>query len=80
MTPNTLSNLLNTHLNVPFNDFTNKFRIDEVKDRLESNRYSNFTIESIAQDAGFKSKATFYRAFYKYTSQTPKEYYNQISK
>ncbi len=73
-----LSNLLNNHLNTSFNDFTNKYRVDEVKDKLKKGSDSNFTIESIAKDAGFKSKTTFYRAFYKFTSQTPKEYILKI--
>ncbi len=80
MTPNALSNLLNSHLNISFNDFANRFRVDEVKERLKSDAYGNFTIESIAMDAGFKSKTTFYRAFYKFTSQTPKAYYDEISR
>ncbi|GMN06158.1 hypothetical protein MTsPCn5_15470 [Croceitalea sp. MTPC5] len=79
VTPAVLSNLLNTHLNVTFNDFANKFRVDEVKDKIQNGAYTNFTIESIAADSGFKSKTTFYRAFYKFTSQTPKTYIGQVS-
>lgn len=79
VTPAVLSNLLNNHLNITFTDFANKFRVDEVKDRIQNGAYSNFTIESIAADSGFKSKTTFYRAFYKFTSQTPKAYIGKIS-
>ncbi|SHJ20328.1 helix-turn-helix domain-containing protein [Aquimarina spongiae] len=76
--PSTLSNLLNNHLNTTFNDFTNKYRIEEVKDRLKTGALHNLTLESIAKDSGFKSKTTFYRAFYKFNTQTPKEYIAQL--
>ncbi|WP_219011221.1 helix-turn-helix domain-containing protein [Aquimarina litoralis] len=76
--PSALSNLLNNHLNTKFNDFTNKYRIEEVKDKLKIGALHNLTLESIAKDSGFKSKTTFYRAFYKFNSQTPKEYIAQL--
>ncbi|MDT0605482.1 helix-turn-helix domain-containing protein [Croceitalea rosinachiae] len=78
--PSVLSNLLNNHLNISFNDFTNKYRIAEVKDKLKAGLQNSLTLESIAKDSGFKSKTTFYRAFHRHTSQTPKGYLNQISK
>ncbi len=80
LSPSVLSNLLNTHLKASFNDFTNKFRVNTVIDRLQDGAYTDFTIESIAKDSGFKSKTTFYRAFFKFTSQTPKEFIAQLKK
>ena len=76
--PSALSNLLNNHLHTTFNDFTNKYRIEEVKDQLKIGALHNLTLESIAKDSGFKSKTTFYRAFYKFNAQTPKEYIAQL--
>lgn len=74
----TLSNLLNSHLNTSFNDFTNKYRVEEVKNRFKIGAHNHLTLESIAKDSGFKSKTTFYRAFYKFNSLTPKEYLGQL--
>ena len=71
-----LSYIINTGFNMNFNDFINEFRIKAFKERLknpESNRY-NFI--GLAYEVGFNSKASFYRAFKKSTSQTPGEYYN----
>lgn len=76
--PSVLSNLLNNHLNTSFNDFANKYRIEEVKDKLKIGAHKNLTLESVARDSGFKSKTTFYRAFYKFNNQTPKEYLVQM--
>ncbi len=76
--PSALSNLLNNHLNTSFNDFSNKYRTEEVKAKLKIGAHNNFTLESIAKDSGFKSKTTFYRAFYKFNSLTPKEYLEQL--
>lgn len=77
--PSALSNLLNNHLNTSFNDFTNKYRLEEVKYKLKIGSHNNLTLESIAKDSGFKSKTTFYRAFYKFNALTPKEYLAQLA-
>jgi AraC-like DNA-binding protein len=57
-----------------FNDFINSHRVAEVKRRLEGNEAATVTIMSIAYDAGFNSKATFNRAFKKFTGGNPKDY------
>ncbi|RKN10305.1 helix-turn-helix domain-containing protein [Aquimarina sp. BL5] len=80
ITPSVLSNLLNSYLDTSFNDFTNKYRIEEVKDKLRKGLHKSLTLEYIAEDSGFKSKTTFYRAFSKFSSQTPKEYIKQLEK
>ncbi len=78
--PSTLSNFLNNYLDTSFNDFTNKYRVEEVKEKLRKGLYKSLTLEYIAEDSGFKSKTTFYRAFSKFSSQTPKEYIRQLEK
>ena len=77
--PSALSNLLNNHLHTTFNDFTNTYRIEEVKSQIQNGALHNLTLEAIAKDSGFKSKTTFYRAFYKFNAQTPKEYIAQLN-
>lgn len=74
ITSGVLSNALNNHLNISFNDFVNKYRVEEVKNKLQTEDFNHLTLLAIAEDSGFKSKTTFYRAFQKFTSQTPKAY------
>ncbi len=71
-----LSYVINTNLKQNFYDFVNLYRVEEVKQRLHSAEYNNFTIVAIAHDCGFNSKATFNRLFKKYTNSTPTQYKN----
>jgi len=55
-----------------FFDLINELRIQSSKERLK-NFSEKDTIENIAYEVGFNSRAAFYRAFKKYTGETPKE-------
>ncbi|MBL7966659.1 MAG: helix-turn-helix transcriptional regulator [Prolixibacteraceae bacterium] len=55
-----------------FFDLINELRIQSSKERLK-NFSEKDTIENIAYEVGFNSRAAFYRAFRKYTGETPKE-------
>lgn len=65
-----VSSLLNNELNLSFNDFVNRYRVEEVKSKLQTEAINKYTLMSLAKDAGFKSKTTFYRAFQKATNQS----------
>lgn len=69
-----MSDLLNNELGTTFNDFVNKYRVLEVQHVLKSRTASHLTLQAISENAGFKSKTTFYRAFKKITLQTPNKY------
>ncbi|MCB4798127.1 helix-turn-helix domain-containing protein [Neotamlana laminarinivorans] len=69
-----LSELLNHHLNTNFYDLVNHYRIENVKKRFESGDAEKYTIISIAYDAGFKSKASFYRIFKQKEGVSPSTY------
>lgn len=69
-----LSRSINQGFNQNFNDFINSFRVEEVKNRLLNGDSHQFTIMSLAYEAGFNSKATFNRAFKKFTGKNPKEF------
>jgi AraC-like DNA-binding protein len=69
-----LSKVINTGFGQNFNDFINYYRVEEVKQKLQTEAAGQVTIMSIAYDAGFNSKATFNRAFKKFTGRNPKEY------
>ncbi|MGV3632497.1 MAG: helix-turn-helix domain-containing protein [Bacteroidota bacterium] len=70
-----LSHVINSEFNRSFIHFINDYRINELKQQLVDNR--NYTIEALAQNAGFKSKSSFNAAFKKSTGLTPSIYLRQ---
>jgi len=72
-----LSALLNQYMNVSFYDIINKYRIDAVKEKIDSEEYKNYTLLGIAYECGFSSKASFNRIFKKETGLSPSAYKNQ---
>ncbi|MDZ4796236.1 MAG: AraC family transcriptional regulator [Bacteroidota bacterium] len=72
--PSLISKMVNQGFGLNFNDFVNQFRIDAVKNLLEKGEHKKQTLLGIAFDCGFNSKATFNRAFKKFTGQSPKEW------
>lgn len=69
-----LSRVINSGFGMNFNDFINYHRVEEVKQKLAGNAAKDLTIMSLAYDAGFNSKATFNRAFKKFTGKNPKDF------
>jgi AraC-like DNA-binding protein len=69
-----VSRVINTGFKLNFNDFINFYRVEEVKRKLASGSAGSVTIMSLAYDAGFNSKATFNRAFKKFTGKNPKDF------
>lgn len=74
---NVLSHAINQGFDKNFNDFINEYRINEVKSKLRDADES--TLLGIAFDSGFNSKATFNRAFKKFTGVSPKEYQEKLT-
>jgi AraC-like DNA-binding protein len=72
--PSFLSRVINQGFGMNFNDYINQQRVAEVVARLEKGDQAQFTIMSMAYDAGFNSKATFNRAFRKFTGKNPSDY------
>ena len=69
-----LSFAINKGFDKNFNDFVNEYRIGEVKKKLNGGAAENLNLLGIAFDCGFNSKATFNRAFKKFTGTSPKEF------
>lgn len=69
-----LSKVVNQQFNLNFNDYVNQFRVNAVIERIANPKFKNQTLLAIAFDAGFNSKATFNRAFKKFTNKNPKDY------
>ncbi|MFT3743522.1 MAG: helix-turn-helix domain-containing protein [Pyrinomonadaceae bacterium] len=74
---NVLSRTINQGFGKNFNDFINEYRINEVKSKLRD--ADDATLLGIAFDSGFNSKATFNRAFKKFTGVSPKEYQDNLT-
>jgi AraC-like DNA-binding protein len=72
--PSLLSKIINRSFDKNFNDFVNQYRVLEVKEQLSNPELAHLTIMSLAYDAGFNSKATFNRAFKKFTGDNPRKY------
>jgi AraC-like DNA-binding protein len=69
-----ISNVLNKSLNTNFFDYINKFRVEEAKRKIKDETLKNYTLIALGSDAGFNSKASFYRNFKRYENMTPLEY------
>jgi len=74
LAPKTLSAVLNQHLDKPFNQLVNEYRIAAFKTRLLQPESRELTIAGLAYDCGFNSLPTFQRAFKSLTGLTPKEF------
>lgn len=71
-----LSCIINRGLNKNFYDLINEKRIEKSKKLLRQMAEEN-TIEYIAYESGFNSRASFYRAFKKHTGITPTQFLNK---
>ena len=74
-----ISQSINQHYNMRFNEFLNKFRVQEAMERLK-NSNENDKIEVIAREVGFASMSSLYDAFKKETNVTPQMFRNQYSR
>ena len=66
------SRLVNENIGKSFTDFINEYRVDEAKHLISSN--TKYTLEAIGNMSGFNSKSAFYKAFKKFTGETPAKY------
>ncbi|WP_198152315.1 helix-turn-helix domain-containing protein [Draconibacterium sediminis] len=69
-----ISKLINDEFEMNFNEFVNKYRVAEAKQLLLSRENNKFTMEYIAQQAGFGSVASFSRVFKEIEGTTPGKY------
>ena len=73
-----LTQVINEKLHKNFYTFINEYRLEEVKKKMLSNKYTNYTILGIALETGFNSKSSFNTLFKSYTGMTPSEYMKNI--
>lgn len=73
-----LSQVINEKLDCNFLDFVNGYRVAAAKEKLVDPKFGHYTILSVAFEAGFNSKSTFYAVFKKHIGMTPSTYRKQI--
>jgi len=66
-----LSQAINESFKKSFIHLVNEYRIREARKLLADPQHDHYTIESVANMVGFKSKTTFNRSFKKITGLTP---------
>lgn len=76
----TISAILKVNGYSSFNNFNNKYRIEEAKIIFEDPNSEILKMEVIASQAGFGSKQSFYSAFEEYTGLNPGFYRAEILK
>ena len=75
---NRTSFLINKVHGVNFYDFINTYRVKEVKKMLEGGKYKRMSIIGISQEAGFRSKASFYKFFKQEFCKTPTQFIAEL--
>lgn len=75
---NHTSQIINEHFNLSFFDFVNRYRIKDAKNLLMNNEKNGLTTTQIAYDVGFNNRASFYKAFKKFTDYNPSEYVKRL--
>ncbi|SMO40481.1 transcriptional regulator, AraC family [Saccharicrinis carchari] len=71
-----LSQVINEVYGQNFFDFINKYRVEEVKNKIVDPQFDNYSLLGIAFESGFNSKSAFNRVFKKFTGKTPSEFRN----
>ncbi len=78
ITSHQISSVINEQTGKNFNNYINKYRIEEAKKKLREDEKQQFTISSIAYDVGFNSLSSFNAAFKKFENSTPSQFRNSI--
>ena len=75
-----ISYVINRALNKNFRSFLNSYRIKEAQRLFMELDFDKFTVNSVANNVGFKSYSGFYYAFKEITGVTPNYYFNSVQK
>ena len=66
-----LSGIINQDYDCNFNQFVNQYRVKKACEFLSDRKKDVYTIESLGDSVGFKSKSAFYHAFKEITGVNP---------
>ncbi len=73
-----ITQVLNGRLKKNFYTLINEYRTNEVIRLFGTKKYKNWSLTSIAFEAGFNSKSTFNSFFKKHTGKTPSEFRKEV--
>jgi AraC-like DNA-binding protein len=73
-----LSQVINEMHGSNFFDFINKFRVEEVKRKIQDPNFQNYSLLGIAFESGFNSKSAFNRVFKNLTGTTPSKFRSSL--
>ncbi len=76
--PHIFSAFISQAYEANFNDVINRYRIKYIEEGLKNEKWSELTLEAIAEKAGFNNRVTFLTAFKKFTGSTPTQYIKNI--
>lgn len=79
LSPTYLSQVINERFGKNFYDFVNSHRVEEFKRMLNDPVKKNYSILSLAYEAGFNSKSSFNKYFKQTTGKTPSEFMRSAS-
>lgn len=74
ITKEEISQVINREMYMNFNNFLNKYRVNEAKIKLRDPKENRYVILKVAYDVGFNSKSSFNSAFKKFTNMSPSQY------
>ncbi|HNQ68645.1 MAG TPA: helix-turn-helix domain-containing protein [Bacteroidales bacterium] len=69
-----VSQVINECFESNFYNLINKYRIDEAVKMLQDEKFSNYSIEGVANSCGFASRSSFSSSFKKFTGKNPSDY------
>lgn len=69
-----LSTIFKVGLNTTFYDFVNQYRVEEFIEKAKNPENSKFTLLTLAFEAGFNSKSSFYSIFKKHKGISPSDF------
>jgi AraC-like DNA-binding protein len=72
-----VSQVVNEKFKLKFNDFVNRYRVEEFKRLIMKPGRRKPTVETLAQLSGFNSKTSFHVVFKKMTGKTPSKFYRE---
>ena len=79
ISPHNLSEIINCEFGVNFSEFINRYRIEEARRIMQSNKGQQLKLIDIAYLTGFNNKTSFSQAFKKITSCTPSEFRSKLN-
>lgn len=80
VSPNYLSQTLNSVYHMSFFDYINQQRIECAKQQLLDPKLANKSVIDIAVDSAFNSRSAFYAAFKKHVGMTPVQFKSSAAK